>query len=45
MDEPPQERPSRQDHSLGRDLSPIQKPHACDLTRLEDQVIHLALDQ
>jgi hypothetical protein len=44
MDEPSQKCPSRQDYRLGRNPSPIQKPHACDLTGLEDQVIHLALN-
>src|SRR5262245_3626383 len=44
MDEPSQERPSREDHRLRRNIAPIQKPNACDLTRLEDQVIHLALN-
>src|SRR3977135_869966 len=44
MNESSQERPSREANCPGRNLSPIQAPHACDLIRLEDQVIHLALD-
>src|SRR5882724_13294751 len=44
MNKPSQECPSCQDHRLGRDIPTVQKPHACDLTFLEDKVIHLALD-
>src|SRR5882724_1131175 len=44
MNKPAEECPSREDHSPGGNLSTIQKPNACDLPFLEDQVIHLALD-